>query len=136
MNLLALCPLNISWLHQKVHISQRFIYTWIYKRLYIHVIIDLGTGMILTWSITPSNVHDSKHLEPLLDPAFSGRELYLDSAYLSLDKLCGEYGITAHICERGTSGHHLTEEQRERNSRLSSKRCLVEHVFYDKPTLM
>ncbi len=106
--------------------SKHGTYVYGYK---LHIIIDVRTKMVLGWSVTPGNVHDSKGLEPLLDPAFAGRDLYVDAGYVGMEGLCAEYGIKAHICEKATGGHPLTHDQKVRNKLLSKIRCRVEHAF-------
>ena len=59
--------------------------------------------------------------------------IYADSAYSSAETQAElEYrGIKSEICEKGTRGVPLTDEQIASNHRKSKTRCRVEHIFAD-----
>jgi transposase, IS5 family len=100
-----------------------------------HINVDEGHKLIQDYEVTDAAVHDSQVFEQLLDHTLGEdgekRTLYADSAYRSQaheEKLAEEH-IESQICEKGTRGHPLTEEQKQSNRTKSKVRARVEHVF-------
>jgi len=97
----------------------------------LHICIDAVGKLIRNLCVTPANVHDSRHFEDLLDPKAKNRNVFADAGYTgkvhveNLKKL----GFIAHICERKTRNHPLTDAQKAANKIKSSTRIGVEHVF-------
>lgn len=58
-----------------------------------------------------------------------GEELEADAGYTGTEKVIRAHGMTPIICEKGTKGHPLTDEQKANNRQKSKTRCRVEHVF-------
>lgn len=93
---------------------------------------DTGSKIILKYITTDASVHDSQVLEDLLDKhTDAGQELHGDSAYTGapMQAMITKSGMTAQICEKGYSGHPLTQEQKASNKEKSRKRARVEHIF-------
>ena len=85
--------------------------------------------------MTPASVHDSQVFDELLDqseaPDGNKRAVYADSAYRSQDqeRRLADAQIDSQVCEKGTRGKPLTEEQKQANRTKSKVRARVEHVF-------
>ena len=58
-----------------------------------------------------------------------GEPAWLDAGYAGMEDVVKAKHMTPIICEKGTSGHPLTEKQKERNRQKSKVRSRVEHVF-------
>jgi len=100
-----------------------------------HINADEGHKLIQDYEVTDAAVHDSQVFETLLDhtPADEGtkRTAYADSAYRSQEReqQLAEAGIESQICEKGTRGHPLSEQQKTSNRNKSKVRARVEHIF-------
>lgn len=100
-----------------------------------HVNADQAHKLIQSYSVTTASVHDSQVFDELLDqtPGADGhkRPAYADSAYRSAaqEQRLAEAVIDSQICEKGSKGHPLTEEQKQSNRAKSKVRARVEHVF-------
>lgn len=100
-----------------------------------HIKIDSESKLITASTVTPANCPDFKVFSELIEE--EDKEIWADSGYNvkpvheSLPK-----DTKAHILERNTRGHFLTQEQKESNTRKSKVRVRVEHVFgYMKNTM-
>ena len=58
-----------------------------------------------------------------------GEQAWLDAGYAGMEDVVRAKHMTPIICEKGTRGHPLTEEQKVRNRQKSKVRSRVEHVF-------
>lgn len=58
-----------------------------------------------------------------------GEALEADAGYTGTEAEIKARGMESVICEKGTKGHPLTDEQKESNRQKSKTRCRVEHVF-------
>ena len=100
-----------------------------------HVNADEKNKLIQDYAVTDAAVHDSQIFEELLDHALQDdgekRPIYADSAYRSQERetQLSEAGLRSEICEKGSRGHPLTEEQEESNRLKSKVRARVEHIF-------
>ncbi|MFN0317060.1 MAG: IS5 family transposase [Burkholderiales bacterium] len=100
-----------------------------------HVNVDQDTKLIECFEVTPASVHDSAVFGALVDasPDEQGatRAVSADSAYRSAEREAGleVAGIRSEICEKGTRGAPLSEEQKRNNRTKSKVRARVEHVF-------
>lgn len=96
-----------------------------------HVKVDSESKIITDFEVTPANVHDSQQCSDFFDE--SDKAAYMDSAYSGQELLDTierkSPGIELFVCEKGTRGHPLTEEQKARNREISRIRARVEHVF-------
>lgn len=93
-----------------------------------HVKVDADSKLIVEYSMTSANVHDSQALQRLINE--EDQVLYADSAYSGTDLLASlPEKLARRVHEKGTRNHPLTDEQKE-NNRLKSKiRVRVEYVF-------
>jgi IS5 family transposase len=94
-----------------------------------HTKVDKGTKLIETYKTTPANVHDSKIVGVLLEESDKGQDLNLDAGYVGKEEEVQKHGMNPVICEKGSKGHPLTEEQIQSNRTKSKVRCRVEHVY-------
>lgn len=96
-----------------------------------HVKVDRDSKMVVCFSVSSANVHDSRYIQELLDEL--DRELWADSAYfggeLREDILADYPEIKLHINEKGQKNKPLTDEQKADNREKSRVRVRVEHVF-------
>lgn len=96
-----------------------------------HIKADVESKIVTNFEVTSASEHDSQLLNNLLESSDQGQSLYGDSAYMS-EKIIAELadkGIKQKILAKGYRNTELTKKERERNQRLSSKRCRVEHIF-------
>jgi len=100
-----------------------------------HINADQTHKLIQSYTVTNAAVHDSQALDDLLDTQADAngdkRPVYADSAYRSKEREAdlAEQNITSHICEKGSRGHPLNEEQKAANHQKSKVRSRVEHIF-------
>jgi IS5 family transposase len=96
-----------------------------------HVEVDSESKIITDFEVTPANVHDSREICELIDENVPMAAA--DSAYSSEEiretLLRRNPDMVLLICEKGTRGHPLTDEQKVRNREMSRIRARVEHVF-------
>jgi IS5 family transposase len=93
-----------------------------------HVKVDSDSKLIVEYSVTSANVHDSQALSGLINE--EDQVLYADSAYsgkVLLESLPDH--VERRVHEKGTRNHPLTDEQKESNRLKSKIRVRVEHVF-------
>jgi IS5 family transposase len=100
-----------------------------------HINADAGNKLIRSYSVTDAAVHDSQVFDELLDQTVGldgdKRAVYADSAYRSQaqEQRLADVEIESQVCEKGTRGKPLTEEQKQSNRTKSKVRARVEHVF-------
>ncbi len=100
-----------------------------------HVNVDQDTQLIECFEVSSASVHDSVVFDQLIDASRdeeSGtRAVYADSAYRSAEREADleAAGIASQICEKGTRGAPLSDEQKRGNRTKSKVRARVEHVF-------
>jgi len=100
-----------------------------------HINADQQHKLIQSYAVTSASVHDSQVFDELLDQTEdkdgNKRAVYADSAYRSeaQEQRLADTQMDSHICEKGTRGKPLTEEQKESNRTKSKVRARVEHVF-------
>jgi len=96
-----------------------------------HVKVDKDSKMIVSFSVSAANVHDSKYFMELLDEL--DRDLWGDSAYLAkilLKEILETFPkIIFHLNEKGQKNKPLTDEQKANNLEKSRIRARVEHIF-------
>lgn len=93
-----------------------------------HAKVDADTKLIIDYTTTSANVHDSQELLDLID--HNDNEIYADSAYKSkeIDENLPKH-VKNKIHERAYRNKPLTEEQMVENRKKSKIRVRVEHVF-------
>lgn len=89
-----------------------------------HIKVDADSKIILDYTVTPANVHDSNEFEEFFND--QDNAAYADSAYVGRN--LPEH-VKNKVCEKGYRNKPLTEEQKENNRRKSKIRCRIEHVF-------
>ena len=100
-----------------------------------HINADAQNKLIRAYEVTAASVHDSQVFDELLDQSTDDegkkRAAYADSAYRSKEQeeRLQANEIESRICEKGTRGTPLTEEQKASNRQKSKTRTRVEHVF-------
>jgi len=96
-----------------------------------HVKVDRDSKMVVCFSVSSANVHDSKYILELLDKL--DRAVWADSAYFGVElheDILHDYPeIKLHINEKGQKNNPLTDEQKASNREKSKVRARVEHVF-------
>jgi IS5 family transposase len=93
-----------------------------------HVKVDADSKLIVEYSVTSANVHDSQALQGLVTE--EDQVLYADSAYSGTDLLASlPEKVVRNVHEKGCRNHPLTEEQKESNRLKSKIRVRVEHIF-------
>ena len=86
-------------------------------------------GIIHSLTTTSANVHDSVEFEKLLHGDES--EVYADSAYANAARKqeFEDRGVKWRVSRKGSSGHPLSERDKEWNRKQSRVRALGEHPF-------
>ena len=104
-----------------------------------HIATD-KRGMIKDYVFDTAKVHDSKHIDQLIDneprateeEPEAGGAVYADSAYMDKNRKARleSNGIFCGIIERRVRGQkELTDEQTQHNRRCAKVRAIVEHPF-------
>ncbi|HMK21266.1 MAG TPA: IS5 family transposase [Terriglobales bacterium] len=96
-----------------------------------HVNADKTHKLIRDYAVTDAAVHDSRVLDELLDKTNTGKDVFGDSAYRSIEieeKLAAR-GFRSRICGRGARGHPLSAAAQAANRAKSRIRARIEHVF-------
>ena len=90
------------------------------------------TKLIRNYTVCAASRHDSKETEHVLtEPPEEahGEPAWFDAGYVGMERIVIAKHMTPIICEKGTKGHPLTEEQKANNRQKSKTRSRVEHVF-------
>jgi len=96
-----------------------------------HLGVDKAHKLIRKWDATDAAVHDSQKLDDVLDFSNTGKEVWADSAYRSVQIEAGlkEKGLQSRIHRRAARNRPLSERQKSANTTRSKVRARVEHVF-------
>jgi IS5 family transposase len=96
-----------------------------------HIKIDNKSKIITKYVVTAASVHDSQVIDKLIDEKDKGEKLYADSAYTGQKQevIIESKEMENEVCEKGTKGKALTEEQKLNNREKSKTRARVEHIF-------
>ena len=96
-----------------------------------HDKVDRDSKMVVDYTVTSASAHDVTAFVGLVGG--DDVAVWADSAYSSREHEAQirekNPGVVLHVCEKGTRGHTLTDEQRASNRVKSKVRCRVEHVF-------
>jgi IS5 family transposase len=96
-----------------------------------HVKVDKDSKMVVDFTVTAANVHDSQCFHELLDE--KDDDVYADSAYVGEElheDIAQDFpNIHLHINEKGYKNKPLTDEQKGNNREKSKVRARVEHIF-------
>lgn len=93
--------------------------------------VDNRYKLIRKIKVSTASEHDTRHLEGVLDPMNTSKDLYADKGYIDQareDRL-KQQGLRVHIQRKGTNAKPLSECQKNRNNRISKVRVRVEHAF-------
>ncbi|MCO4320246.1 IS5 family transposase [Aliidiomarina quisquiliarum] len=95
-----------------------------------HVVVDNEHKLIRDFAVTSAEVHDSQVFFDLLTEN-SSKDVWADSAYRSEenDVILGGLGYRNQVHRKGARNKPLTKRQQQANSKKSSVRARVEHVF-------
>jgi len=96
-----------------------------------HVATD-AKGMIIDYVYDTAKVHDSQHIDQLIESEDSGGAVFADSAYMNQNRKARleERGVFCGIIERRVRGQgELTAKQKAHNRLRASFRAYVEHPF-------
>ena len=93
-----------------------------------HVKADLESKLIVNYTVTSANVHDSQELQKLVNE--KDKKIYADTAY-SGETIAEQIpkDIEIQILEKAYRNKPLTEEQKQRNKEKTKLRCRIEHIF-------
>jgi len=95
-----------------------------------HVEVESESKIITDFEVTPANVHDSQEMSMIDENV---EQFSADSAYntpkIRETLLNRNPEMELLLCEKGTRGHPLTDEQKARNREISRIRARIEHVF-------
>jgi IS5 family transposase len=97
-----------------------------------HVVADRKSKIILNYTTTSAEVHDSQAFDEILGkPRTKGEHIWADSAYRSerIEEELEKRGYKSKIHEKGYRNNPLTEQQKNRNTKKSKVRARVEHIF-------
>ena len=96
-----------------------------------HVGVDNAHKLIRQWDATDAAVHDSQKLDDVLDLSNTGKEVWADSAYRSVqsEARLKEKGLQSRIHRRAARNRPLSERQKSANTTRAKVRARVEHVF-------
>lgn len=96
-----------------------------------HAKVDKDSKMIISFEVTPANVHDSQIIEYLIEP--DDKAVWADSAYSGNEikqKLKSiNPNIEINIIKKAYRNRPLTEKDKKANHLMSKVRCRVEHPF-------
>ena len=95
--------------------------------------VNVSRDRIVTdYVFDTAKVHDSQHIDPLIEDEPSGGAVYADSAYMDKQRSDGlaKRGVHDGIVQKRVRGQdELTDEQKRHNRACSKVRALVEHPF-------
>lgn len=93
--------------------------------------VDARHKFIRKWVTDTASVHDSQHVDRLVDPANTSKALFGDKGYASKvrEAQLKADGYRNHIQRKGHRNKPLSERQKQRNRRIARTRARVEHVF-------
>src|SRR6266511_5848784 len=103
-----------------------------------HLGVDKAHKLIRKWDATDAAVHDSQKLDDVLDLSNTGKKVWADSAYRSVQIEAGlkEKGLQSRIHRRAARDRPLSERQKSANTTRSKVRARVEHVFGQQQSSM
>ena len=100
--------------------------------------VDKAHKLIRKWDATDASVHDSQKLDDVLNFSNTGKGVWADSAYRSVQIEAGlkEKGLQSRIHRRAARDRPLSERQKSANTTRSKVRARVEHVFGQQQSSM
>lgn len=102
-----------------------------------HISVDNKNKLIRRFDVTNASVHDSKVFEQILDADNSRADVWADSAYRSKEKeeALSELGYRSQVHRKGQRGTPLSDRSKKANTKKSTVRCRVEHIFGSQSNL-
>ena len=93
--------------------------------------VDRRCKLVRKIKISTAAEHDTRHLEDVLDPANTSRDVDLDKGYIDGEREARlkREGWRLHIQRKAPKGKPLSDCQKRRNTRIARTRARVEHVF-------
>src|SRR5438034_283982 len=103
---------------------------WLFREALAQVGLDKAYKLIRKWDATDAAVHDSQKLDDVLDLSNTGKKVWADSAYRSLqiEADLKEKGLQSRIQRRAARNRPLSERQKSANTTRSKVRARVEHI--------
>src|SRR5262249_16743067 len=103
-----------------------------------HLGVDKAHKLIRKWDATDASVHDSQKLDDVLDLSNTGKGVWADSAYRSVQIEAGPKarGLQSHIPRRAARQRPLSEPHKSANPTRSKVRARVQHVFGQQQSSM
>ncbi len=94
-----------------------------------HIKADSKSKLILKYTVTPANVHDSQELAKLIDS--KDVAVYADSAYVGepIEKCLQKKKVKSNICAKAFRNKPMTKKQAKGNRIISRTRSRIEHIF-------
>ena len=92
---------------------------------------DQRHKLIRKIKVSTASENDTLHLEDVLDPHNTSRDLYGDKGYVDRERegRLKQEGWRVHIQRKAAKGKPLSACQQRRNTRIARTRARVEHVF-------
>lgn len=102
-----------------------------------HISVDNKNKLIRRFDVTDASVHDSNVFEQILDADNSRADVWADSAYRSKEKeeSLSELGYRSQVHRKGQRGTPLSDRSKKANTKKSTVRCRVEHIFGSQSNL-
>ena len=96
-----------------------------------HIEVDVKHKFIRSFASTDASVHDSNVFEELFDEKNDSRDVYADSAYSSKEKrlIMKAKGFEDKVLRKAYRNSPLSQDDIERNKKLSKTRVRIEHIF-------
>lgn len=92
---------------------------------------DRKYKLIRKHHVSTAKEHDTRHVEHVLDPANTSKDVWTDKGYedREREKKLTQEGWRMHIQRKAKPGKRQTDAQKRRNTRIARPRARVEHVF-------
>ena len=96
-----------------------------------HINTDKTHKLIRRYHVTDASVHDSCAFDEVFDENNASKDTWADSAYRSKEREeeLKARGYRSHIHHKGARSHPLSPAKQASNTRRSSTRARVEHIF-------
>jgi len=93
--------------------------------------VDNRYKLIRKMTVCTASSHDTNHLEDILDPSNTAKDIYADKGYANKSREANlkEAGFRPQIQHKAKRGKPISACQKKRNKRISKTRVRVEHPF-------
>lgn len=93
-----------------------------------NVKIDSESKLIISYTVTPANVHDSREMNNLIDER--DKVIYADKGYYNEKENNGfPSHVKSRVMKKGYKNKPLREEEIFENKKIAKIRCRIEHIF-------